>query len=283
MTDFRIAVLIDADNISHQYAGPLLEELTKYGRTTVKRAYADWTGENMKGWKDKLNRHAIAPEQAFSYTKGKNSTDSALIIDAMDLLYSGNVDGFAIVSSDSDFTRLANRLRASGKIVYGVGRKTTARALQEACDQFIQLEFLDTGEVQESDEPDRVSSPPAPVNDLDDAPEQPNLHSLLTRAVNNAAGDDGWAHLGSLGTSIRRLYSAFVPREFGYSSLAPLVEDQHFLVFDQENQRVGLKGKVDVPREPAKKAVKKPAKKAVGARNSTRKTTAKKVAAQLLE
>ncbi|MCR1786538.1 NYN domain-containing protein [Nocardioides carbamazepini] len=275
MTDFRIAVLIDADNVSHQYAGVLLEELAKFGRTTVKRAYADWTGESMKGWKDKLNRHAISPEQTFAYTRGKNSTDSALIIDAMDLLYSGNVDGFAIVSSDSDFTRLANRLRESGKTVYGVGREKTARALQEACDQFLLLELLGTAD--EAHEPAAASETPADADeapaDADEAPELPNLHSLLTRAVNNAAGEDGWANLSSLGTNLRRLFSAFEPKRYGYSGLLPLVEEQHFLTLDRETQRVGLKGQVTVAKAPAKKA---PAKKAAATKAAQTKTAQSK-------
>lgn len=263
MADLRIAVLIDADNVSHQYAGPLLEELAKFGRTTVKRAYGDWSGENMKGWKDKLNKHAISPEHTFAYTRGKNSTDSALIIDAMDLLYSGNVDGFAIVSSDSDFTRLASRLRESGKTVYGVGRERAPRALQEACDQFLLLELLgtvDPATTTAADEPDEPGEPEA-------APDLPNLQSLLTRAVNNAAGEDGWANLSSLGANLRRLFSAFEPKRYGFDTLLPLVEAQPFLVVDKERQRVGLKGQVTqakpaARRAPAKKTA---AKKATGA------------------
>ncbi|MBM0124096.1 NYN domain-containing protein [Pimelobacter simplex] len=255
MADLRIAVLIDADNVSHQYAGPLLEELAKFGRTTVKRAYGDWSGDNMKGWKDKLNKHAISPEHTFAYTRGKNSTDSALIIDAMDLLYSGNVDGFAIVSSDSDFTRLASRLRESGKTVYGVGRERTPRALQEACDQFLLLELLGTVDAVPADE----------SGEAEEVPDLPNLQSLLTRAVNNAAGEDGWANLSSLGTNLRRLFSAFEPKRYGYETLLPLVEAQPFLVVDKDRQRVGLKGQVTQTRKTvAKKAVarKTPAKKA---------------------
>lgn len=266
MADLRIAVLIDADNISHQYAGALLEELAKFGRTTVKRAYADWSGENMKGWRDKLNLHAISPEHTYAYTRGKNSTDSALIIDAMDLLYSGNVDGFAIVSSDSDFTRLATRLRESGKTVFGVGREKTPRALQEACDQFLLLELLGTAE--------QLEEPHEPA-DADEAPDLPNLHSLLTRAVRNAAGDDGWANLSSLGTNLRRLFSAFEPQRYGYNTLLPLVEDQHFLTVDRERQRVGLKGQVTPATTTANKS---PANRSPAKKTAAKKTTAKKTA-----
>jgi hypothetical protein len=260
MADLRIAVLIDADNVSHQYAGPLLEELAKFGRTTVKRAYGDWSGENMKGWKDKLNKHAISPEHTFAYTRGKNSTDSALIIDAMDLLYSGNVDGFAIVSSDSDFTRLASRLRESGKTVYGVGRERTPRALQEACDQFLLLELLGTADAAPANEIDEVGGEPdeadeaGETSEAEAAPDLPNLQSLLTRAVNNAAGEDGWANLSSLGTNLRRLFSAFEPKRYGFDTLLPLVDAQPFLVVDKERQRVGLKGQVTPTRPVAKRA-----------------------------
>ncbi|UMG93516.1 NYN domain-containing protein [Nocardioides sp. TF02-7] len=141
----RVAVLIDADNTSPKHASALLDELAKYGVATVKRAYGDWTTTQLGGWKAELNKHAIAPVQQFSYTTGKNSTDSALIIDAMDLLYSGNLDAFAIVSSDSDFTRLATRLRESGKTVYGLGLRKTPASLVAACDKFIYLEVLGDG------------------------------------------------------------------------------------------------------------------------------------------
>ena len=138
----RLAVLIDADNISAKVAKDVFEELAGYGTLTVKRAYGDWTTSQLHGWKEQLHAYAIAPMQQFGYTVGKNSTDSALIIDAMDLLYAGHLDGFVIVSSDSDFTRLATRLRESGKTVYGVGAKKTPRAFRDACDKFTFLEVL---------------------------------------------------------------------------------------------------------------------------------------------
>lgn len=225
MTD-RLAVLIDADNTSHRYVGDLLAELAKYGRPTVKRAYGDWTADGLRGWKAKLNRHAISPEQTFAYTVGKNSTDSALIIDAMDLLYSGNVDAFAIVSSDSDFTRLATRLRESGRTVYAVGRSTTPIALQEACDRFIRLELLD----------------PSPEESA-------------------GSDDEGWIPLATLGNYLRTASPTFDPRLYGFPRLLPLVEAQAYLTTTGTGggTRVGLKGKVpDEP--PAKKAA--PKKKA---------------------
>lgn len=253
----RIAVLIDADNISHRYAADLLAELARYGRPTVKRAYGDWTADGLRGWKDKLNRHAISPEQTFAYTVGKNSTDSALIIDAMDLLYSGNVDAFAIVSSDSDFTRLATRLRESGKTVFAVGRKNTPIALQEAVDQFLHLELLAAAPDGGSDEgPDDRGDDAATAGDT---PELPNLQSLLTKGVNNASGDDGWVTLSALGTYLRTTYPAFDPRSYGSPKLIDLVQTQAFLetVGTGNALRARVKG-----RSPAKKAAaRKPAAK----------------------
>ena len=138
----RLAVLIDSDNTSFKHAKDVLEEIAKYGTPTIKRAYGDWTTQQLVGWKDQMLRNAIQPIQQFAYTTGKNSTDSALIIDAMDLLYAGNVEGFVIVSSDSDFTRLATRLRESGMTVYGLGRRKTPEAFVSACDRFIYLDLL---------------------------------------------------------------------------------------------------------------------------------------------
>lgn len=152
MSDPRLAVLIDADNVSPKHSADLFAELAGYGKLTVKRAYGDWTTDQLGGWKKRLHAHAISPMQQFAYTQGKNSSDSALIIDAMDLLYAGNLDGFVIVSSDSDFTRLATRLRESGMTVYGLGARKTPQAFRDACDQFVYLENLaDAGEP--ADEP----------------------------------------------------------------------------------------------------------------------------------
>lgn len=150
--DTRIAVLIDCDNVSPSHAGAILEELASHGTPTIKRAYGDWTTSQLNGWKKELNRWAIQPVQQFAYTVGKNSTDSALIIDAMDLMWMGNVETFAIVSSDSDFTRLATRLRESGKRVIGLGRRKTPISLRNAVDQFVYLELLGEGDSHEDDQ-----------------------------------------------------------------------------------------------------------------------------------
>jgi len=232
----RLAVLIDADNISAKVAKDVFEELAGYGTLTVKRAYGDWTTTQLNGWKDQLHAHAIAPMQQFAYTVGKNSTDSALIIDAMDLLYAGHLDGFVIVSSDSDFTRLATRLRESGMKVYGLGAKKTPRAFRDACDKFTFLEVLraDNSEAgasaTEPSTPEDVSTPeavttPEPVRDIKGG----NLQSMLTKALNKTATDDDWSALGSLGSHLNRTDPSFDSRTYGFAKLSDLVKDQPFL------------------------------------------------------
>ncbi len=234
--DERLAVLIDADNTTPKNIADILEELAQFGRATVKRAYADWTTPQLSGWKAVLNEHAIVPVQQFAYTTGKNSTDFALVIDAMDLLYSGTVEAFALVSSDSDFTRLATRLRESGSTVYGLGRRKTPASLVAAVDRFIFLEML--GEADTADE-----SAAEPL---------PNLQSLLTKAVNRAAQDDGWAHLGAIGTQLRAAYAAFDPRLYGFDRLISLVQAQSYLSVDGSGSatRVAVKGKQAAKRQP---------------------------------
>ena len=261
----RLAVLIDADNTSPKHVSALLEELAQYGVATVKRAYGDWTTSQLSGWKSELNQHAILPVQQFSYTVGKNSTDAALIIDAMDLLYEGNLDAFAIVSSDSDFTRLAARLRESGKTVYGLGLRKTPKPLVAACDRFIYLEVLGTGAAEEEG---------------GQAEPLPDLEPLLTRAVNSTSGDDGWAHLGAIGSYLSSASASFDPRNYGYPKLIALAEAQSYLEVDNVGggtTRVRLAPSKPTRRgggrrTPAKKAAPDnkaaPAKKAAAARKS---------------
>ena len=226
-TSTRIAVLIDCDNVSAKHATAVLEELAKYGTPTVKRAYGDWTTTQLGGWKGELQRTAIQPVQQFAYTVGKNSTDSALIIDAMDLLWQDNVEAFALISSDSDFTRLATRLRESGKRVYGLGMRKTPESLRRAVDQFIFLELL--GEPGPDEESDRGEGSPATPSG-DDAPEPTiNLESALTKAVNATSGDDGWSTLGTIGQHLSRAHADFDPRAFGHQKLSSLVEEQPYL------------------------------------------------------
>ena len=219
--DARLAVLIDADNTSASHIDNLLEEIAKYGTPTVKRAYGDWTTQQLVRWKPELHRHAITPVQQFAYTTGKNSTDSALIIDAMDLLYSGNLDAFAIVSSDSDFTRLATRLRESGVTVYGLGRRKTPASFVAACDRFIYLEVLGS---QPDDEADQEAEP---------APPLPDLRKLLTRAVEATSHDDGWTSMSSLGNYLVKSHASFDPRNYGFAKLSTLAKSQDFLELKQ--------------------------------------------------
>lgn len=230
----RIAVLIDADNTSAKYAEGLLEELAAYGTPTVKRAYGDFSSPRLAGWKKVLHVRAIQPMQQFAYTTGKNSTDSALIIDAMDLLYSGNVEAFAIVSSDSDFTSLATRLRVSGRKVYGLGRADTPESLQSACDKFIHLELLGK---DDQDERDEESTEQEEMN----SPPRINLESALTRAVNACAHDDGWASLSAMGTHLSRTHTAFDPRSHGHPRLGELIAAQPYLETRSDEGRVWVR------------------------------------------
>ena len=219
-----LAVLIDADNTSPKHAGAIIDEAAKYGRPTVRRAYGDWTSTRLTGWKAQLNRRAIQPMQQFAYTTGKNATDSSLIIDAMDLLYAGHVGGFVLVSSDSDFTRLATRLQESGRPVYGIGGKKTPEAFQQACTQFIYLENISESTTSDVDADDEVDD-----GSEDGAPTLPDLRRLLTTAVGNTAGDDGWAGLGAVGQYLGRANAAFDPRTYGHRRLSDLVKAQDYV------------------------------------------------------
>jgi uncharacterized LabA/DUF88 family protein len=212
----RLAVLIDSDNTTASLTTELLEEIAKYGTPTIKRAYGDWTTQQLVGWKDELLRHAIQPVQQFTYTRGKNSTDSALIIDAMDLLYAGNLEGFVIVSSDSDFTRLATRLRESGMTVYGLGRRTTPTAFVAACDRFIYLDLLS-------------DAPQEPAKDEEPAPVLPNLKRILSNAITSTSKDDGWSNLGEVGSYLIKSHAAFDPRSYGHSKLSELVRKEPYV------------------------------------------------------
>lgn len=216
MADFnsdRLAVLIDADNAQPSVAEDLMAEIGRYGTATVRRAYGDWTTPNLNGWKGHLHTLAIQPVQQFRLTTGKNATDSALIIDAMDLLHGGRVDGFCLVSSDSDFTRLATRLRESGCAVYGFGEKKTPKPFVAACNRFIFTEILKAS-----------SEPPAAL-----PASQVSLKAILTSAVTAAAGDDGWAFLGSVGSFINKANPEFDPRNYGKKKLGELVKSQSYL------------------------------------------------------
>src|SRR6476646_10299751 len=267
----RLAVLIDADNTSPKLISEMFEELASYGTITVKRAYGDWTSPHLNGWRSILLGNAISPEQQFAYTYGKNATDSALIIDAMDLLYSGNVQGFAIVSSDSDFTPLATRLRESGKRVIGVGQRKTPKAFVEACERFVFLEVLG-GE--------SVASEQATEPAKDDQPRP--IQSVLTKALNRVDSDDeDWASLSALGNHLNRTDPSFDSRSYGFGKLSDLVKAQPFVETKtvtapggREHLWVRLKGRRPVEEASTAKPVKRATKK-VAAKKSTRTSTKK--------
>lgn len=232
----KLAVLIDADNAQAVKVEGLLAEIAKYGVANVKRAYGDWTTASLKGWKDALHEHAIQPVQQFAYTKGKNSTDSALIIDAMDLLYSQTFDGFCIVSSDSDYTRLATRLRESGMVVYGFGERKTPAPFVKSCDKFIYTEVLQMK--ADGAVPGAEGRGPMPTNDLKG---DTKLVNALRFAMETASDEDGWAYLGSVGSHIPKSWPDFDARNYGYEKLSSLVEAIQLFEVRTEQQESGLK------------------------------------------
>lgn len=225
----RLAVLIDADNSQPNIIQALLEEIAKYGTATVKRIYGDWTNPHLKGWKDHLLEHAIQPFQQFGYTRGKNATDSALIIDAMDLLYSVSLDGFCLVSSDSDFTRLAARIRESGLKVYGFGEKKTPRAFVAACDKFVYTEILREDGEQESAAQDKGKKKSRSITS------DKSLMRHIKSAVNDSADDSGWAFLGEVGNNLVNKMPEFDSRNYGYQKLGEMMRDIPFLKIDERN------------------------------------------------
>jgi uncharacterized LabA/DUF88 family protein len=229
MKDLRLAVLIDADNVPYSHIKEMLEEISKNGTPTIKRIYADWTKPTVSGWKNVLLENAITPIQQYSYTTGKNSSDSALIIDAMDILYSDKVEGFCIVSSDSDFTRLATRLRETGMKVIGIGEKKTPLPFITACDKFIYLEIL-RAKPEPAREAKQVKTKPesSPLNKVDNA-----LIKLLTESVADLADESGWTFLGELGSFILKKKADFDPRNYGYSKLLPLIRSTGKFVIDE--------------------------------------------------
>jgi len=224
----KLAVLIDADNAQPAIIEALLAEIAKYGTANVKRIYGDWTGFHLKSWKDVLLLYSIQPIQQFRYTVGKNATDSAMIIDAMDLLYTNRFDGFCIVSSDSDFTKLASRIREAGLVVYGFGAKKTPEPFVSACDKFIYAEVL----VSKAD--DSMSIKRKNANDLK---QDTKLVNLLRNAVEASSDDSGWAHLAPVGSNIAKQAPDFDPRNYGYYKLGELVAATK--LFEIEERLVG--------------------------------------------
>ena len=223
--DLQIAILIDADNVSYRKIEEILNEVKRYGIPTIKRIYGDWTNPYVEKWKDKLLTHAITPIQQYSYTQGKNSTDSALIIDAMDILHSDRVDGFCIVSSDSDFTRLATRLRESGKLVIGIGEKKTPKPFIASCDKFIYVEIFEKNQKKETVVKKKQQNQPksAPVdNPTSIAVLDEETLELLKDTVDDTADENGWAFLGEIGSLFNKRKPDFDARNYGYDKMSHL-------------------------------------------------------------
>jgi uncharacterized LabA/DUF88 family protein len=260
----RLAVLIDADNAQPSITDALLTEIAKYGVASVKRIYGDWTTPSLGGWKAVLLEHSIQPVQQFRYTVGKNATDTAMIIDAMDLLYTKRFDGFCLVSSDSDFTRLASRIREEGLLVYGLGEKKTPKAFVSACDKFIFTEVL---RFQVDEEPTVKKKSP---NELKgDA----RLVNLLRNALEAASDESGWANLGTLGSNIAKQAPEFDPRNYGFSKLGDLVAATKLFEVDERVQSDGHSRSIYV--RDKKKGEKQEEKKEVRGKKKAGKPKAK--------
>jgi uncharacterized LabA/DUF88 family protein len=228
--DLYLAVLIDADNVPYSQVKEMLNELTKFGIPTIKRIYGDWTRPNLAGWKAVLLENAITPVQQYGYTTGKNATDSAMIIDAMDILHSDKVDGFCIISSDSDFTRLATRLRESSKLVIGMGERKTPKPFIVACDKFIYIENLgnddadsetegDSDATTDMKKPDTPKKPAAPKEKISNA-----VIRLLRRTIDDLSDDNDWVSMAEVGSLILKKKPDFDPRNYGFQKLTPLIE-----------------------------------------------------------
>jgi uncharacterized LabA/DUF88 family protein len=237
--DLRMAVLIDADNVPYANVKGMMEEIAKYGTPTFKRIYADWTKPTVSGWKKVLLENAITPIQQYSYSTGKNATDSAMIIDAMDILYSGKVDGFCIVSSDSDFTRLATRLREAGMKVIGMGEKKTLIPFIAACDKFIYLEILGKAEKEAEDEKETTdgkgvaAAPAAPKETISVVDRK--LIKLLSHSINDLADENGWAFLGDLGNFVLKKQPDFDPRNYGFTKMIALIKSINKFEVDERD------------------------------------------------
>ncbi|MDP1615451.1 MAG: NYN domain-containing protein [Methylococcales bacterium] len=253
----RFALLIDADNAQAKAIDAILTEAARYGDATSRRCYGDWTNTRLGSWKTVLNKHAIQPMQQFAYTSGKNATDSALIIDAMDLLYSGKFNGFFLVSSDSDFTKLATRLREAGLEVIGIGKRSTPEAFRAACNKFIFTETI----MEVESAPDDVkknkksvktvasseqnnsgaTAPPSKPNKKEQAAEivdpskDKQLKKLIKEAIDSASEEDGWANLGAVGAYIPRVDSSFDPRNYGFAKFGKLIRSLDYIEIQQKN------------------------------------------------
>lgn len=220
-TDQKLAVLIDGDNIPAKYINEMMQEVTKYGTPTIKRIYGDWTNPHLTRWKNLLLQNAITPIQQYAYTVGKNATDSAMIIDAMDILYSEKVDGFCLVSSDSDFTRLATRLREAGMTVIGIGEKKTPEPFLAACNRFVYLEILQAEEEPETGEVKSPTGKAKPRSNVDKLSKKDI--QFIANTISDVAAEDGWAFLGDVGSLLQKKRPSFDSRNFGFHKLTPLI------------------------------------------------------------
>jgi len=237
--DLKLAVLIDADNIPYSNIKGMLDEIAKLGIPTIKRIYGDWTRQTASGWKSALLEHAITPIQQYSYTTGKNATDSAMIIDAMDILHSEKVDGFCLVSSDSDFTRLATRLRESGMLVIGIGEKKTPKPFIVACDKFIYIEIIGTAESTKT----KTKTTPEPSETSGVDPIDNKMIQLFKSSIEDLADDNGWAFLAEVGALIIKKKPDFDPRNYGFSKLTPLIKSlyEYFEVDERDVEKTHIK------------------------------------------
>lgn len=226
----RIALLIDCDNVSHKAIEGVLEELAQHGTVNVRHAHGDWNSPSLSGWADKLHPHAIRPMQQFAYSKGKNATDSAMIIDAMDLLYSGNIDAFALMTSDSDFTPLVLRILESGLPVYGFGAKKTPKPFVDSCSPFIYIENLVSPEGSEKE-----GAPAQAIKTKAQLRQNTSLVRLLRTAVDQAAGDDGWANMGLVASYISNNNSSFSPINYGYRKISDLIKATELFKVELKN------------------------------------------------
>lgn len=220
----RIAVMIDAENVSPKYIRFILDEIATHGTPTYKRIYGDWTSQQQASWKELLLEYSITPIQQYSYTSGKNATDSCLIIDAMDILYSGHVDGFCIVSSDSDFTRLAARLREAGMYVVGMGEMKTPKPFVAACEKFKYLESLEMDVLDDSKE---EKTKVAPQVERENKRRLKELKEAVTRIITEISDEDGWAFMADVGNVLNKRNPDFDVRNYGFSKLTPLLASLH--------------------------------------------------------
>jgi len=228
----NLAVLIDGDNIPSAFVKEMMEEIAKYGNPTIKRIYGDWTKPNLSKWKNMLLEHAITPIQQYAYTSGKNATDSAMIIDAMDILYSAKVDGFCIVSSDSDFTRLATRLREAGMQVIGIGEKKTPNPFIVSCDKFIYIEILQTKSKEKESEEDKE------IDKESFEKITSKVIKLIATTITDLSDEDGWAFLGDVGSLLQKKQANFDPRNYGFQKLTPMIKSiKNFEIEQRENSK----------------------------------------------